>query len=72
MTMKKRLYRSNTERILAGVCGGLGEYFGLDPTLVRLAFIVVTLLGGGGILAYLICWVVIPREPEPPPSTSTS
>jgi phage shock protein C len=60
----KRLYRSREERMLAGVCGGLGNYFTVDPTLVRVLFVLFGLVGGGGILAYLILWILIPLEPE--------
>ncbi|RME22728.1 MAG: PspC domain-containing protein [Candidatus Zixiibacteriota bacterium] len=66
--MDRKLYRSNTDKMLAGVCGGLAKYFDIDPTIVRLAFVFVTLMGGSGILAYLVCWVVIPRDPALPPS----
>ncbi|MEO7067044.1 MAG: PspC domain-containing protein [Rhodanobacter sp.] len=59
--MEKRLMRSRTDRTLAGVCGGVAEYFGWDPTLVRVAWIILTLLGGSGILLYLIMWVVMPE-----------
>ena len=59
----KRLYRSRSERMLAGVCGGIGLYLGVDPTLIRLAFLVLAIWGGGGILAYIIAWLVIPDEP---------
>lgn len=60
----KRLYRSREERMLAGVCGGLGSYFAVDPTLVRALFVLFGLVAGGGILAYLILWILIPLEPE--------
>ena len=62
--MEKRLYRSRTERVLGGVCGGIAEYFGVDPTLVRLLAVVLILAGGAGIIAYIIAWIVIPEEPE--------
>jgi len=62
--MNKRLFRSRKDRMVAGVCGGIGEYLNIDPTLIRLAFLVFTLWGGGGILAYAIAWVVIPEAPE--------
>ncbi len=62
----KRLYRSRMTRMLGGVCGGVASYFQLDPSLVRIAWVVFTLLGGAGLLAYLICWVVIPDEPWVP------
>jgi phage shock protein C len=58
----KRLYRIRDGRIVAGVCAGLAAYFGVDPTLVRLAFAVLTLFGGLGVLLYLGAWVVIPDE----------
>lgn len=62
----KRLYRSRGERMIAGVAGGLAEYFNVDPSLVRLAFVALTLFGGGtGLLAYLILAIVVPLEPEP-------
>jgi phage shock protein C len=61
----KRLYRSRTDSMIAGVCGGLAEYFDIDPTLVRLAFVAVLLLGGSAVLIYIIMWIVVPLEPEP-------
>ena len=61
--MEKRLYRSRTDRTLAGVCGGIAEYLGWDPTLVRVGWIILTLLGGSGILIYLIMWLVMPEAP---------
>ncbi len=64
MGTTKRLYRSRSERMIAGVCGGLGQYFGIDPTLVRLAFVVIALAVGSGLLAYLILWIIVPLEPE--------
>ncbi|OUN01341.1 MAG: hypothetical protein BAA04_03945 [Firmicutes bacterium ZCTH02-B6] len=62
--MEKRLYRSRTDRILGGVCGGLGRYFDIDPTLVRLAWLVMSLWAGAGVLLYVLAWVLIPREPH--------
>ncbi len=58
----KRLYRPRDGRVVAGVCVGLAAYFGVDPTLVRLAFALVTVFGGLGVLIYLCAWVVIPEE----------
>lgn len=58
----KRLYRSEKDRMIAGVCGGLGEYFKIDPVLIRLAFVLVTLAGGASVIAYIILWIVIPTE----------
>ncbi len=60
--MEKRLYRSNSEKMLGGVCGGLGKYFSVDPTIIRLAWVVFSLCGGAGLLAYLIAWIIIPSE----------
>jgi phage shock protein C len=60
--MKKRLYRSETNKMIGGVAGGLGDYFNIDPVLLRLLFVLVVLLGGSGILAYLILWIVVPRR----------
>jgi phage shock protein PspC (stress-responsive transcriptional regulator) len=60
MTEGKRLQRSRLNRTIAGVCGGIADYYGWDPTLVRVAWIVLTLLGGSGILLYLVMWLVMP------------
>jgi phage shock protein C len=60
----KRLYRSPKERMIGGVCGGLAEYFTVDPTLVRLAAVALLLCFGTGVLAYLVAWVVVPLRPE--------
>lgn len=57
----RRLYRSDSEKMIAGVCGGIAEYFGLDPTLVRLGYILLSVFTlFSGVLAYLILWIVIP------------
>lgn len=64
LTGPKRLYRSKADRKLAGVCGGIGEYFQVDPVLIRLLWIFFTLAGGGGVLAYIIAWLVVPESPE--------
>jgi phage shock protein C len=61
--MNKKLYRSAKDRMLGGVCAGLAQYFNIDPTLVRVLFVVILFLGGSGILAYIILWVVVPEEP---------
>ena len=60
----KKLYKSNVNKMIAGVCGGLGEYFGIDPTLVRLAWAVFCCIGGSGIVAYIIAAIIIPQNPE--------
>jgi phage shock protein PspC (stress-responsive transcriptional regulator) len=59
----KRLYRSRADKKIAGVCGGLARYMGIDPVIPRLVWVVLALAWGAGILAYLICWIVIPMEP---------
>mgnify|MGYP001576457142 CR=1 FL=1 len=60
--MEKKLYKSSTDRKLAGVCGGFAEYFGLDSTLVRIGYLAMILFAGFGILFYIICALVIPNE----------
>lgn len=59
----KRLYRSREDSMVCGVCGGVAEYFDVDPSLVRLAWILFVALGGSGILAYIIAAIVIPYRP---------
>ena len=59
----KKLYRSDENKMLAGVCGGIAEYFDIDPTLVRLAWIIFCLAGGSGVLGYIIAAIVIPEYP---------
>lgn len=61
--MKKRLHRSNENKVIAGVCGGIAEYFDMDPTLIRLAWILFCALGGSGMLAYIIAAIIIPEAP---------
>ena len=62
--MDRRLYKSNENKMIDGVCGGLSEYFDIDPTLVRLGWVLFCALGGSGILAYIIAAIVIPRNPQ--------
>jgi phage shock protein C len=65
MNTQKRLYRSTQERMFAGVCGGIAEYLDVDPTLVRLFFVALTLLSGGqGLLIYIVLMLVVPERPE--------
>jgi phage shock protein C len=65
--VEKRLHRSRTEKMIAGVCGGLAEYFGVDPTIIRVIWVLITLLAGFGVLLYLILWLVMPLDlPELP------
>ena len=62
--MERRLYKSNENKLLDGVCGGVAEYFAIDPTLVRLAWMLFTAMGGAGIVAYIVAAIVIPRRPD--------
>lgn len=62
--MEKRLYRNTSDKMLGGVCSGIGEYFSIDPTLIRLAWVVFSLAGGSGLLAYIIAAVIIPEKPH--------
>jgi phage shock protein C len=64
MSNGKKLYRSRKNKVLGGVCGGLGEYFDIDPSLIRLLWVVVFLMGGSGLLIYIIFWIVLPEEKE--------
>lgn len=61
--MNKRIYRSRTDRIIAGVAGGLGAYFDVDPVIIRILFAVSIFAGGFGLFAYIICWIVMPEQP---------
>jgi phage shock protein PspC (stress-responsive transcriptional regulator) len=61
--MNKRLYKSQTNKVLFGVCGGLGEYFNIDPTIIRLILVLLVLFAGTGILAYIVAALVIPKSP---------
>ena len=60
----KKLYKSKYDRKLCGVCGGIAEYFELDPTLVRLGLVLFCALGGSGIIAYIIAAIIIPEKPD--------
>ena len=63
---RKKLYRSMTDKKLCGICGGLGDYFDIDPTVVRLLWVIFTLCGGAGLLAYIICALIVPKENQLP------
>jgi len=69
-TEPKRIYRSRTNRMIGGVCGGVGQYFNIDPTLIRILFIILVFLWGGGLILYLIMWILVPEEPKPAEITS--
>jgi len=60
----KRLYRDRSDMMIAGVCSGLAKYIGLDPTAVRLAFIILLFMGLGGLWLYIIFWIIMPLEPS--------
>jgi len=68
----KKLYRSQTERMFAGVCGGLGQFIGLDPTVVRVIFALLAVFGGSGLLIYLILMLIVPLEPGDGAGTDAS
>lgn len=59
----KRLYRSKKDKVIGGVCGGLGDYLKIDPVLIRVAWAVLFFAGGMGLLAYILAWIIIPEEP---------
>ncbi len=60
----RKLYRSGKDKVFGGVCGGIGEYFGIDPTLIRIVWILFSFAGFFGILAYIIAWIIVPRNPK--------
>lgn len=61
--MSRKLYKSEEHRILCGVCGGLGDYFKIDPTIIRILWAILCICGGSGVLFYIIAAVIIPRQP---------
>ena len=63
MDAGRKLYRSTSNRQVAGVCGGLAEYFNLDPTLIRVLFVILAVLGGSGVFLYLALWIIVPKQP---------
>jgi phage shock protein C len=60
--MERKIYLSDTNKKIAGVCGGLAEYFNIDVTLVRLAWVILAFTAGGSIIAYLVAWLIMPRR----------
>ncbi|MBR2965130.1 MAG: PspC domain-containing protein [Clostridia bacterium] len=62
--MQKKLYKSNTDKKLDGVCAGIGEYFDVDPTVIRLLWVLAVLFAGVGVLAYIIAAIIMPRKPD--------
>jgi phage shock protein C len=63
MDQTRKLYRSKTDRKLAGVCGGLAQYFSVDATLIRVLFVLLAVLGGSGLVLYVAMWIIVPNEP---------
>ena len=63
MDPTRKLYRSTTNRQLAGVCGGLAQYFNIDATLVRVLFVLLAVLGGSGLVLYVAMWIIVPKQP---------
>jgi phage shock protein C len=61
--LKKRLYKSKKEKMIDGVCGGLAEYIDIDPTIIRLLWVLLVFCAGTGVLAYIVAMIIIPREP---------
>lgn len=64
MSQDKKLYRSESDRILGGICGGFAEVYDFDPSLVRIIVLLIVLSTGFGIFAYLIAWLIVPTESE--------
>ena len=60
---EKRLYRSNNNKVLLGICGGIGEYLNVDPVVIRLLWVIFCCMGGSGVLAYIIAAIIIPYQP---------
>lgn len=58
----RRIFRSTTNKVIAGVCGGLGDHFNIDPVIIRIAWAVSVLIFGAGLLLYIICWILIPVQ----------
>jgi phage shock protein C len=68
MEEPRKLYRSRTQRMIAGVCGGLAEYFNLDATLMRVLFLLLAVFGGSGIVIYIVMWIIVPDASKAPPT----
>ncbi|MBN1617780.1 PspC domain-containing protein [Candidatus Dojkabacteria bacterium] len=68
----QRIYRSETNKVIAGVCGGLGEFFNIDPVIIRLIFVLMVLFGGSGMLIYLIMWIIVPLKSSVSQSTEAT
>jgi phage shock protein C len=68
MEEPRKLYRSQTQRMIAGVCGGLAEYFNIDATLMRVLFLLLAVFGGSGIVIYIVMWIIVPDASKAPPT----
>ncbi len=62
--MAKKLYLSDTDRKLGGVCGGIGEYLEIDSTIIRLLWVILIFMAGTGIIAYIVAWAIVPKRPR--------
>ncbi|NOX87216.1 MAG: PspC domain-containing protein [Chlorobi bacterium] len=71
MSSSNRLYRSNTDKIIGGVAGGLADYFNLDAVVIRILFVLLAIFGGGGVLIYIILWIAIPAQVASYPGLKT-
>jgi phage shock protein C len=67
MEEPRKLYRSRNQRMVAGVCGGLAEYFNVDATLIRVIFLILAVFGGSGLVIYLAMWILVPDASKAPP-----
>ena len=68
MEEPRKLYRSQTQRMIAGVCGGLAEYFNVDATLMRVLFLLLAVFGGSGLVIYIVMWIIVPDARKAPPT----
>ena len=68
MDEPRKLYRSQSQRMIAGVCGGLAEYFNVDATLMRVLFLLLAVFGGSGIVIYIVMWIIVPDARKAPPT----
>jgi phage shock protein C len=68
MDEPRKLYRSQNQRMIAGVCGGLAEYFNVDATLMRVLFLLLAVFGGSGLVIYIVMWIIVPDASKAPPT----
>jgi phage shock protein C len=68
MDEPRKLYRSQSQRMIAGVCGGLADYFNVDATLIRVLFLLLTVFGGSGLVIYIVMWIIVPDARKAPPT----